>query len=174
MIVNNEECMEWLHETRTIFPKLDNKIILTEYRKMSNKKLGYVSAKIEQKLDFNPESLLLGEPTIMRRKIKKPQEFKVYINQKLQDIENSALRKEIVQHILIHELLHIELDDLVSLSKQYKRRKRKKIHTREFEEEIFRRFNILREKKGITKIEKIKHLEIAIHKILDSINWFEK
>ncbi len=141
---------------------------------MSNKRLGYVSAKIEQKLDFNPESLLLGEPTIMRRKIKKPQEFKIYVNQKLQDIENPALRKEIVQHILIHELLHIESEDIITLSKQFGKRKKKKIHTREFEEEIFMRFNILREKKGIIKIEKIKHLEIAIHKILDSINWFER
>jgi len=172
METNQDECMEWLLDVRGVFPKLDKKTILTEYKKMSNKKLGYVSAKIEQKLDFNPESLLLGEPTIMRRKIKKPQEFKVYINQKLQDIENSALRKEIVQHILIHELLHIESEDIITLSKQFGRRKKKKIHTHEFEEEIFRRFNILREKKGMIKIEKIKHLEIAIHKILDSINWF--
>ncbi len=166
--------MEWLHETRIVFPRLDNKIILAEYKKMSNKKLGFVKANFEQISDFNPEALLLGKKIIIKNKRIKPKEFNIYINHELQKIKNPALRKEIIQHILIHELLHIESEDLITLSKQYGRRKRKKVHIKDFHDKIFERYNLLREKKGIIKIGKREHLDIAIQRILESINWFGK
>lgn len=168
------ECSEWLKEAREVFPKLKNKKIFCDYKKMSQKRLGYVSTKIERKLDFDPESLLLGEQTAVRRRVLKPKEFKVLVNSDLQKIKNIALRKEIVQHILIHELLHIEGEDLLTLSKEYNRRKRKKIHINDFEDEVFNRYNKIRKLRGIMQIQKREHLDIAVNRILESINWFKK
>ena len=89
----------------------------------------------------------------------------------MQKIKNIALRKQIVQYILIHELIHIENEDLLTLSKEYNRRKKKKIHTHDFENDVFKRFNELRASKGIMQIQKSEHLEIAMQRILESINW---
>lgn len=166
-----EECMLWLDEARQVFTKLDKKTILAEYKKMNRKSLGFIRSKIEQKIDFDPEALLLGEDYKVRKKRTKPSEFRIFINQELQRIKNEALRKQIVQSIMMHELLHIENEDLVTLSKDYNRRKKKRIHIKEFEEEIFKRFNQLRRIKGIMEIEKKEHLDMAINRILQSINF---
>lgn len=168
------ECSEWLNEVKLVFPNLKSKKIFCDYKKMSQKRLGYISTKIERKLDFDPEALLLGEQTKIRKRSLKPKEFSVFINSDLQKIKNLALRKQIVQHILIHELLHIEGEDLITLSKEYNRRKKKKVHINDFEEEVFNRYNQLRELKGIMQIQKKEHLDVAVQRILESINWFKK
>ena len=168
------ECQEWLNEASEVFPDLKRKKIEADYKQMASKKLGYVSAKIHQRLDFDPEALLLGESNNVKSKRLKPKDFKIFINAKLQAVKNMALRKQIVQHILIHEMLHIENGDLFTLSKDYNRRKKKKIHITDFEEDVFNRFNKLREIKGVMQIQKREHLDIAINRILESIRWFEK
>ena len=168
------ECEEWLKECLLIFPEIKRKKICIDYKEISSKKLGYVSAKIEKKLDFNPEALLLGEETPIKEKKSKPKEFNIFINRKLHRIGNIALRKQVVQNIIIHELLHISNEDLFTLTKKYGRRKKKKIHVNEFEEEVFSRYNALRKLRGIMQIQKREHLEMAIQKILESIRWFEK
>ena len=170
----DNEPMTWLNEALHVFPILNRKTILADYKKIKSKKLGYVTAKIEQKLDFDPEALLLGKQTDIKKRRLKPKEFKIFINQGLESISNIALRKEVVQNILIHELLHIESEDLITLSKEYDRRKKKKIHINDFEEEVFNRYNKLRELKGIMQIQKREHLQIAIQRILESINWHKK
>lgn len=169
-----EECMEWLGEARNVFPNLDKKVILAEYKRLGRKSLGCVKAKIEQKIAFNPEDLLLGRSNEMKKVRVKPKEFMILINQDLQKIKNPALRKEVVQSILMHELLHIEQEDLITLSKDYSRRRKKKVHVNEFEEEVFNRYNRLRELKGIMQIEKKEHLDMAIQRILESIDWWKK
>ena len=168
------ECKEWLEETREVFPELKRKKIEADYKLMNHKKLGFVSAKIEKRMNFNAEALLLGEDTTVRHNKIKPKEFKIFINTELQRIKNIALRKQIVQSILIHELIHIENEDLFTLSKEYSRRKKKKIHVHDFEEEVFNRYNKLRELKGIMQIQKHEHLEAAIQRILESMHWFRK
>lgn len=165
---------EWLKETLEVFPEIKRKKIEADYKKISSKRLGYVSAKIPRDYDLDPEALLLGETNSVRKKNVKPKEFKIFINDRINKIKNIALRKQIVQNILIHELLHIANEDLFTLSKEYNRRKKKKIHVNEFEEEVFTRFNKLRELKGIMQIQKREHLDIAIQRILESINWFGK
>ena len=170
----DNEPMMWLNEALQVFPTLSRKTILAGYKRIKSKKLGYVTAKIEQKLDFDPEALLLGEQTDIKKRRLKPKEFKIFINQDLESISNIALRKEVVQNILIHELLHIESEDLITLSKEYDRRKKKKIHINDFEEEVFNRYNKLRELKGIMQIQKREYLQIAIQRILESINWHKK
>lgn len=169
-----EEHKEWLNEAREVFPKLDKKVILAEYKKMSAKKLGFVRAKIEKSLDFDAEAFILGNDTRIKTKVKEPNEFNIFINEELRKIKNEALRKEIIQYIIIHELLHIESKDLVTLTKQFSRRKKKKIHTHDFEQEILDRYNLLREKRSIIKIDKVEHLERAISRILESIGWFKQ
>ena len=118
--------MEWLLEARDVFPSLDKNAITSEYKKMSRNRLGCVRAKIEQKLNFDPEALLLGQKTNVRKITAKPSQFSIFINSSLQKIGNVALRKEVVQSILIHELMHIESEDLLTLSKEYSRRKRRR------------------------------------------------
>lgn len=168
------ECKEWLNECLLVFPEIKRKKIDINYKKIASKKLGFVSAKIERKLDFNPEALLLGQETSINEKKSKPKDFKIFINDGITKINNVALRKEIAQNIIIHELLHIGNEDLFTLSKDYSRRKKKKIHVNEFEEEVFDRYNKLREIKGIMQIQKKEHLDIAIQRILETIKWFEK
>ena len=166
--------MNWLHEVRKIFPKLNKKIILTDYKKMSGKSLGYVRTRIEQKFNFDPEALILGTNKKIRKTRTKPKEFYIFINSKLEKIENPELRKQIIQFIMIHELLHVEREDLITLSKQYSKRKKKKVHVNKFENEVLDRYNELRELKDIPRIKEKKHLDVAISKILESINFYGK
>lgn len=169
-----DECKGWLDECMEVFPEIRRKKIEIGYKKIASKRLGYVSAKIEKTVDFDPEALLLGEETKIKQGKKKPKEFKIFINSKFEKIKNIALRKQIVQNVIIHELLHISNEDLFTLSKEFNRRKKKKIHVNDFEEEVFKRYNKLRELKGIMQIQKKEHLDIAISRILESINWFNK
>lgn len=168
------EITEWLKETLEVFPEIKRKKIEGDYKKINSKRLGYVTARIPREFDLDPEALLLGTTNSVRKKRIKPKGFKIFINERMNKIGNIALRKQIVQHILIHELLHIANEDLFTLSKEYKRRKKKKIHVNEFEDEVFVRFNKLRELKGIMQIQKREHLDIAIQRILESIKWFKK
>ena len=120
------EVKEWLNEVMQVFPSFSRKSAIADYKKIKRRKLGYVTAKIGQKLDFDPEAMLLGEQTDVKKRRLKPKEFNIFINQGLERIKNPALRKEIAQNILIHELLHIESEDLITLSKDHRRRKKKK------------------------------------------------
>jgi len=74
----SKECLEWLSEARDIFLNLNKMIILADYKKMSQKRLGYVKAKIEQKIDFDPEALLLGNSTkVQKRRLRPKARFAV-------------------------------------------------------------------------------------------------
>ncbi|MDY6966337.1 MAG: hypothetical protein SVM80_10295 [Halobacteriota archaeon] len=79
------------------------------------------------------------------------------------------MRKQVVEHTIIHELLHIVHNDFETLSKDYKKRKKKKIHVKEFKEEVFMRFNQLRGLSKMPTIEKREDLDLAINKIVSSI-----
>ena len=135
------ELMDWLHEARNVFPKLDKSVIFCDYKEMSDKKLGFVKGKVAHIHDFDAEALLLGEKTTIRKKIVKPPEYGIFINSKIRKIRHPLLRKQIAHTVIIHELYHVEQDDLVTISKEFSRRKRKKIHTHNFFEEVFDRYN---------------------------------
>lgn len=163
------ELDSWLNETLQVFPEIKRKAVRIEYKPMSIKALGRVKAKIEQKLDFDPEALLLGEQQQVRKRRLKPKEFIIHVNNRIQNVKNEALRKEIVQYVILHELLHIQGEDLLTLSKDYSRRKKKKVHVSKFEEEVFKRFNELRRRKGIMEIQKPEHLETAVSRIWETV-----
>ncbi|RLJ02470.1 MAG: hypothetical protein DRP10_01250 [Candidatus Aenigmatarchaeota archaeon] len=157
-----DELAEWLHECREVFPKLNKYKITCEYGKLSKNVLGCTSRLIRREISAD-DILLFGES-------RKPEkEFEIKINEKLKKIERENVRKEIVQYIMVHELLHLENKDLSTLSKNYKKRKKKKIHVKEFDNEVFERYNKLRELKGLSRIQKIEDLEFAIHKIISKI-----
>lgn len=164
----DSELKFWLDETLHVFPEIKRKTVRIDYKPLSVKSLGRVKAKIEQRLDFDPEALLLGEKQDIRKRRLKPKEFIIHVNSRIRNVKNEALRKEIVQYIILHELLHIKGEDLLTLSKDYSRRRKKKIHVSEFEEEVFRRFNELRRRKGIMEIEKPEHLETAVSRIWET------
>ncbi len=120
--------------------------------------------------EVDPESLLLygrAEPKI-RRKISG--DFEIKINEKLRKIKNPAMRKQVVQYVLIHELLHLENKDLLALSKSYGKRKKKRIHVAELEKMAFERFNQLRELTGMPRIRRVEDLKLAINKIASELN----
>lgn len=108
----------------------------------------------------------------MKKKIvrKKPSKYEIEINENLKKIKEKDVRKQIVQHIIIHELMHVLNEDIVTLSKEYKRRKKKKIHVKDFEKEVFQRYNELRKLNGLPPISKQDDLELAINKILKKYN----
>ncbi len=165
------ECAEWLDEARAVFPALDRKVIVAEYRKMSCRFLGKVGAKVSRKVDFDAAALMLGLPAKVQSSIKAPDEFAISINAGITAVRDAALRKEVVQSIMAHELMHIEMNDLVESAKDYGRRKRKKFHVAAFEEEVLRRYNALREKRGVPAIAKMEHLNMAVHRILSEAGW---
>ena len=151
-----------MHECKEVFPKLKRYKITCEYGKLPKNVLGCTSRLVRREISAE-DILLLGES-------RKPEkEFEIKINEKLRKIEKEEVRKEIVQYIMVHELLHLENKDLLTLAKNYKKRKKKKIHVKEFDKEVFERYNKLRELRGLPKIQKIEDLEFAIHKIISKI-----
>lgn len=66
-------------------------------------------------------------------------------------------------------MLHIENEDLIALSKDYARRKNKRIRKREFDEKIHERFNEIRAASGLPPVRNMADVEAAIHKIVDGI-----
>lgn len=138
-----------------------------------------VEFSIGQYGEFTREELItevdsgsdIGRETSVREKKIKPKEFKIFINAKLTKISNTPLRKEAIQNSIIHELLQVENEDLFTIAKEYNRRKKKKLHVNDFEQEVFSRYNQLRRSKGIMPIEKKEHLDIAIQRILESTGW---
>ena len=156
-----DELAEWLHECRKVFPKLDKYKITCEYKKLPKNVLGCVGELVRE---IMPEDILLFGETKSQNG-----EFEMKINEKLKKIEKEEVRREVVQYVMVHELLHLENKDLSTLSKNYKKRKKKKIHVKEFNKEVFERYNKLRELRGLPKISKFEDLEFAIHKIISKI-----
>jgi hypothetical protein len=167
----DKECMDWFLDCRKVFPKLDKETVHSAYKEMTHKRLGYVSAKMKKVPDFDAEALLLGTSTNVKHSVQKPEVYDIFINQRISKIRHLLLRKQVVQTIMIHELLHVESKDLFTLSKKYSRRKKKRIHTHDFETETFERYNQLRELNDLPKIAKKEYLDEAVHKILQSIGW---
>jgi DNA polymerase III epsilon subunit-like protein len=173
MIMENE-CVEWLKECRKVFPKLRLYKITCSYTKVPENILGRAKGKVLVKRDVDPEALLLHGIAKAKIKRKVIREVDIEINEKLKEIRNPLLRKQVVQHTIIHELLHFEKKDLLTLSKSYGKRKIKKIHKKEFEELVFERFNQLRKLNNLPEIRSKEDLRLAISKILSDINFHEK
>jgi hypothetical protein len=163
--------MAWLTDARKVFSSIDKEVILSAYKDVPSKSLGFVRGRFVRKNNFDAEALLLGNTVEVKQVVEAPKEYDIFVNSRLSKVRNPLLRKQIVQSILIHELLHIEAKDLFTLSKDYSRRKKKKIHINDFEQRTFERYNQLRELNGLPRIVKKEYLDEAISKILQSIGW---
>ena len=152
-----------------VFPSLKGKKIECKYKKLPKNTLGRVKGKVFMKRDIDIEALLIEGKVKAKIKREKPKEYEIEINEKFKGIKKEAIRKQIVQHTIIHELLHIENEDLISLTKDYKRRKRKKLHVKEFKNEVFKRYNEVRKLNGLPPIQRREDLDMAIGKIVEEL-----
>ncbi len=159
------EVIEWLFECRKVFPKLDRFAIEGTYAPLSHKLLGKMKGTAVSFTDIDAAKLLLEGIADKKRSIKSANKFQIEVNQNLQKIEPAELRKQVVQHVLLHELMHIDYKDHVVSAKSYARRKRKKFHTKEFEERIHEKYNQIRKTQGLPEIPDSDNVHLAVNKI---------
>ncbi len=163
------ECENWLKECIKTFPKLKKYSIICNYKRISSKSLGRVKGTVQTQRTIDPESLLLEGEAKIRIKRKTTRDFKIEINRNLEKIENPMIRKQAVKYVIIHELLHIENKDLLTLSKNYKKRKNKKIHKKDFHNAVLEKFNIAREHDKLPSIKNVGHMELAMNTIYSKV-----
>lgn len=160
------ECIEWVFECRKVFPALDKLAIEATYAKTPKKVLGRVKGTVKVLQDFDAKEFLLTGNKKTKNNKKLEERFIIEINEKLKKAEPIEIRKQIIQHITIHELQHIENKDLLTLSKKYSKRKTKKIHKKDFEEQIHSKYNALRKINGLPEIKNLNDTNNAINKII--------
>jgi len=158
--------MEWAFECRKVFPRLDKLAIEAIYAKTPKNVLGRTKGIVQVCQGFDARELLLTGAKKNRSNKKLEEKFIIEISQEIQKMQPKEMRKLVVQHILAHELLHIENRDLLTLSKKYNKRKVKKVHKKEFEEEMHKRYNELRKMKGLPEIKNAKDAQNAVSKIV--------
>ena len=168
-MIKIKETTKWLNECIKVFPKIKKHDIRCEYSKLPKNVLGRVKISYVEEKDIDAKALLLDGKRKIKIKRKTDDNFKIELSEKLKKIDNIELRRQVVQHTIIHELLHIEHNDFDTLSKDYKKRRKKKIHVKEFKEEVFKRFNQLRELNDIPMIENRDDLDLAINKIVSYV-----
>ncbi|MEM2259207.1 MAG: hypothetical protein QW762_04375 [Candidatus Thermoplasmatota archaeon] len=174
-MVEEREEEKWLKECLKVFPELGKDIkIKCFYKKTPRKCLGRVMGRVDTKKDIDVESLLFEGKVKKKIVRKKPGRYEIEINKNLKRIKRKAIRKQVVQYVIVHELLHIANEDILVLSKDYSRRKKKKIHVKDFKKEFFRRYNELRKLNNLPQISKQEDLNLAINKILEKYKVMEE
>ncbi|MFH0954494.1 MAG: hypothetical protein V1777_00100 [Candidatus Micrarchaeota archaeon] len=167
-----KECGVWLNEALRVFPNLAGKDIRAEYKEMSGLDTSVLNYYSKKDLDLDPEGLLLGENTNVRETLVVSPKYEIFVNSRLLRVRTPAIRKPVVQHSIMHHLLAIEEREAIAGDATVEKR-RLVTHSKKFDEKVFQKFNQLRELSGIAKIEKIEHLETAIHRIMHTINWWQ-
>lgn len=132
-----DECSEWLKEALKVFPNPDGNISAS-YAPMPENYFGCIS-----------------------RMRKRRQNYTIYVNMNLRRL-CPEIRKQAVQCIMVHELLHIERGDFIKISK-YRRRR---IHSEEFEGKVLNRYNRLRKLEGLPRIDRIEYMECIIRRAI--------
>lgn len=165
------ECEEWLEECLNVFPKVRRRYHVTcIYAKTPEGTLGRIRGEVTVRREVDPESLLLYGKAMPKIRRKISGDLEIQVNEKLRKIENPLMRKQVVQYLFVHELLHLERKDLLELNKSYGKRTRKRIHIGKFEEMVFERFNQLRELGGMPRIRSKDDLKLAISKIASQLD----
>ena len=161
-ISGNTECKQILKECLTVFRPFRGTYINIDYAALPKGIAGRVNAEIEMIRKRKISGFFGKENVRINRRIKN-NEFYIRINEKLAAIDDEKLRKEVVTNIVVHELLHIERKDLIEHSKNYRKRKHKKIHSY-LEKEALEKLNKLRELEGLKPLEKENYIEKEITK----------
>ncbi len=159
-ISGNPECKDLLNNCLKVFKPFRGTYINIDYALLPRGIAGRVNAEIETtRKRKNPGFFSKGIVRINRRI--KNNEFYIRINANLEKIADEQLRREVVTSIIVHELLHIERKDLLEHSKNYRKRKHKKIHS-SLEKEALERLNKLRELEGLKPLERENYIEREI------------
>jgi hypothetical protein len=138
------------------------------YNKVPRNVLGRTKGKVTITKDINAESLLLQGVSDGKAKKEFHKSFTIEINEALKSIENEEMKEQIVKGVLVHELMHVERKDIFELSKDYHRRKRKRVHSG-LESESFERYNALREAEGLPRIKNKLDFDRAVSKVFSEI-----
>lgn len=165
-ISGNPECTELLTECLKVFKPFRGAYINIDYALLPKGIAGRVNAEIETTRKRKKPGFFRKGTVRINRRIKN-NEFYIRINENLEKIDDGKLRKEVVTSIIVHELLHIERKDLLEHSKNYRKRKHKKIHS-SLEKDALQRLNVLRELEGLKPLERENYIEKEIMRRVSS------
>ena len=165
-----KEESSWLNECMKVMPdvKRGRKVTIS-YARTPKNVLARVKGKVMMNREVDAVRLLLQGETSTRIRRRMPKEYVIHINENISRIPETALRQQVVQYLIIHELLHILNKDLLTLSKKYGRRKEKKIHTSQFDKELLSRYNQVRINSWMKPIKNHRILEEAVNQIVSKI-----
>ncbi len=165
---SSQECREWLKDCLSVFQSVKRMRIeiACAYKALPKNVLARTKGRVDVDRDIDAESLLLnGVPRAKSKRILR-QSFTIEVNSAMKNIEKAALREQVVKNVLVHELMHVERKDLLELSKNYQKRRRKRVHAG-LEKEAFERYNRLRVLEGLSRIADRGDLERAVMKVFD-------
>lgn len=165
--------MRWLKECMNAFPKLKGYKITCRYAKMRPENISITHGSAIVKRDVDPEAVLLNlkgdsTATIIERQSKK---FRIEINQNIRKIRNPLLRKQVIIHSLVGDLVRIEGKRMITKRKEGERRKKKRIPKKEFDEIFLQKFNEVRALSGLPPVANMSNVNAAITKILSEIKF---
>jgi hypothetical protein len=138
------------------------------YNRLPRNVLGRTRGIVTITKDINAESLLLQGASGTKAKKRLHKSFTIEINEALKSIENEKMKEQIVKSVIVHELMHVERKDILELSKDFHRRKRKRVHSG-LENESFERYNALRKAEGLPRIKIKLDFDRAVSKVFSEI-----
>tara|TARA_Y100000310_G_C20588892_1_gene766919 strand:+ start:725 stop:1219 length:495 start_codon:yes stop_codon:yes gene_type:complete len=160
------ECQVWVDEIREVFPVLDKYIILADYGRVPKKAMSLVNSKIVRRTKKEIKQLSSISKNHVRIKQLR-REYKVILSKELKELEDIALRRQIILYILVNKLMHIEKKDLLKLNSYYNRIKKRKVDSILLEEESLEKYNHLREKDNLPKVLSIQEVNLAINEVIE-------
>ncbi len=165
------ECSAWLEECMKAFPELKDYKITCSYAKIPKNLIFVTHSSMTMVRNVEPEEVLLkgdSNVTITRKESKK---FKIEINRNLRKIRNPLLRKQVIQHDLISELVRIGSRELVTVVKEGERAKRRRVPKKELDGKLHLKFNEVRAASGLPPIGNMANVEKAISRILSEVRF---
>ncbi len=165
------ECMDWLNECMKAFPNLKKYTIACGYAKTPEHIMGRLHSSVAINREVNAEEVLLGGKSAVIVREETSKDFRIEINTKLRNIRNPLLRKQVVMHTIIYELVRIDNMNMVIVRKEGERTRRMRLNKKEFEEEFLRKFNEVRALSGLPPVANMANVNAAIAKILSEIKY---
>ena len=165
-----KEESSWLNECVKVIPDVRRgRKVTVSYARTPKNVLARVKGRVLVSREVDAVRLLLQGEASTRMRRRMPKEYVIQINENISRIPETALRKQVVQYLIIHELFHIFNKDMLTLSKRYGRRKKKKIHTSQFDKEVLSKYNKVRINDGIKPIRNHRVLEEAVNQIVSKV-----
>jgi hypothetical protein len=159
------ECRKWLKDCLKVFQGVKRMRIeiVCAYRELPKGVLARTRGRVDVNRDVDAKSLLLSGVSKAKSRRTLHKSFSIEVNSAMKNIE---LREQVVKSVLVHELMHVERKDLLELSKNYQRRRRKRVHAG-LEKEAFERYNELRSLESLPRIANRRDLDSAVMKVFE-------